>query len=136
MASNKYLYRYYKVPSAIAILLVLAGCPAIINGQLKNETSESVLIGAPSSSWWVLTEPGKTSTSSVIPWTCIAIATKSGYRFFRFDPASEIPEDAIEAKFSSSDLSLIYTQEGLFLDSPSQGNVAFDELSDCEHPKE
>ena len=128
-------------------LITLQGCIYTQNGFIRNDSDGTVFVGDPAQSSFSKIESSETIEKRFL--YCLEVASFESSRYYgvpqvsegiyfsdgtpyRLDsPTSEIPPDAYQDGGRFDDVSLVYTDDGLFFDSATQGLVPVAESVRC-----
>ena len=76
--------------------------------------------------------PGKTTKGIVWLLDCVHLSVGGDSRCFYIPDWSDVPQDAFRPRMFSTHISMTYSEDGLFVESPAEGRVAMTELARCE----
>lgn len=126
---------------------MLQGCIYTQSGFVRNESHNPVFVGSPTGSDYTKIAARQTVETNFV--YCLEIATFAGSRYYglpqvsdgvyfdgesaiRVDaPTSTVPADAYREGGPLYDVALVYTDDGLFFESASQGLVPVLESKRC-----
>ena len=126
--------RYASKPMKSIILLIipllLAGCPAVMNGLVQNRSDEPIVI------YWQGNHSGSykvpSSSNKEMFWLRGCITVVENEALHHFD-GSEIPEDLVNIHIFSTSVELLYRKNQLSYVTSSGKKVDMPKVASCEN---